>query len=1338
MTDLSFNITWLQKNTETLDQVALQLGKIGDRLDELDKKTADPKVVVDTSKANAQLDELDKKLSGIGNVDIGKGGLIGAAGIAASGAAVAGGLLAIPAAIVAIGVASEKADPQVVTALGNITAAGKQTLRDGFQPLVPAITDFLDTGTSAFAQIQDDLTQSSEAAAPLVTLIGDDFIKAAQEGIGGAVPIIQSLRPAAQAVGDDMLKLEQGAMGFLGNLNVGTASQGLETLGDDVKEILPPLGSLVSDVMPLGNALLNVLGPGLKSVESTASAVAPAVNGAASAINFLTPDVAAYTGPALAFVAVTKLMTGSWTDFSGLIGRVKPLVTDTSGVITGLGQKVGYTTAATAAATKADLEQALVKAQLTKATAEEVAMTTAWAAAEAGTAETELAAVAATEALTAAEDGLAEATAAAAAAGEAATFSFGPLGIALGAAALLALPFILNSDKAGASARDLTLDLNSLAEAAPGAAAGIVSGNQPLADLINDANDAKINVTGLLAAWRAGPQALSAFTDSLEKQHDALGATAITTGAVRGSLSQVADAASKSVGIYNNLDSTTQGLVTQYNKQGVVLGQLHTSVGELTSEQQASTAATAQSSDSQDQATQIAGALGLSVDQATLAYHGLAAGQAYAMSATQQSSDAILGQVLAVGTANAVVSNYFKTADAAVASARDSLADASHSLAQSAGAVADAQHSEAQAAQAVITAQQGVATAQRGVVDAEAGVVTATQNVAKARQAAQAAQLGLTAAEAAATQQLKELHLQLTSQVTSEESARVALFDQQQTSGALGVTAANAQQIAGQTVTATNEDKIKSALDLLKAEEDLNSTLNTGANLRTQVTAADKAGVSGSAGVLAAQQAIVDAQGQVASSEAALVKAHQAVNDAQAAVLKAEQGVADAAYNEKKAHDAVSQAMYDRQRAAQAVTQAQQQLQTAQDNDSHSMDAHTAAGQRNLAMLKQIADQLDANEDPQTAGNDLIRDTADLFKESTGQAQAYLTKLGLIPPNFKFGVTAVASADIGQLATSYRTILSRGVRATPGLPVPFAAGGFVSGPGGPRDDKIPAMLSNKEFVEPADSVSYYGVGMMEAIRNKTFPRFADGGLIDANGILSTLGADYQTSVHALAIMGGKTSPGLVQYTPPPQGVSLLGGNGTPARTGSPAQAQAYAASQLGRFGWGANEMPSLIKLWNQESNWINQVNKSSGAYGIPQALPGSKMASAGADWRTNTNTQINWGLGYIKGRYGSPDAAWAHEISHNWYADGGLVALKPPKLYDSGGWLPPGGTGTSQLGKPEAVLNPEESAAFVQLAKSAASGNSTTPIEIHVHPPQNASVDQIASEVMRRLKFAGR
>jgi len=75
----------------------------------------------------------------------------------------------------------------------------------------------------------------------------------------------------------------------------------------------------------------------------------------------------------------------------------------------------------------------------------------------------------------------------------------------------------------------------------------------------------------------------------------------------------------------------------------------------------------------------------------------------------------------------------------------------------------------------------------------------------------------------------------------------------------------------------------------------------------------------------------------------------------------------------------------------------------------------------------------------------------------------------------------------------------------------------------------------------------------------------------------------------------------------------------------------------------------LNSLWNKESGWRVSAANPSGAFGIPQALPGSKMSSAGADWRTNPATQIRWGLDYIAGRYGNPCAAWSHSQAVNWY-----------------------------------------------------------------------------------------
>lgn len=112
-------------------------------------------------------------------------------------------------------------------------------------------------------------------------------------------------------------------------------------------------------------------------------------------------------------------------------------------------------------------------------------------------------------------------------------------------------------------------------------------------------------------------------------------------------------------------------------------------------------------------------------------------------------------------------------------------------------------------------------------------------------------------------------------------------------------------------------------------------------------------------------------------------------------------------------------------------------------------------------------------------------------------------------------------------------------------------------------------------------------------------------------------------------------------------------------TGSP---QAIAKKMLSQFGWSQDQFNPLNLLWTRESGWRwNATNPSSGAYGIPQSLPADKMASAGSDWKTNPATQIKWGEGYIKDRYGSPAGAWAHSQQTGWY-DKGSWEIKKDEL----------------------------------------------------------------------------
>ncbi|PZF64051.1 hypothetical protein DEJ33_13155 [Curtobacterium sp. MCPF17_047] len=147
----------------------------------------------------------------------------------------------------------------------------------------------------------------------------------------------------------------------------------------------------------------------------------------------------------------------------------------------------------------------------------------------------------------------------------------------------------------------------------------------------------------------------------------------------------------------------------------------------------------------------------------------------------------------------------------------------------------------------------------------------------------------------------------------------------------------------------------------------------------------------------------------------------------------------------------------------------------------------------------------------------------------------------------------------------------------------------------------------------------------------------------------------QAAAQAAAARAAARAAAAAAAAPTSTGGSASAGNAYPSTEGvtvDPAGAQAYARSVLGSYGWGDDQFGCLVSLWTQESGWrANALNSSSGAYGIPQALPASKLAAAGADWRTNAQTQVNWGLAYIKSSYGTPCGAWGHEMSvdPHWY-----------------------------------------------------------------------------------------
>lgn len=180
--------------------------------------------------------------------------------------------------------------------------------------------------------------------------------------------------------------------------------------------------------------------------------------------------------------------------------------------------------------------------------------------------------------------------------------------------------------------------------------------------------------------------------------------------------------------------------------------------------------------------------------------------------------------------------------------------------------------------------------------------------------------------------------------------------------------------------------------------------------------------------------------------------------------------------------------------------------------------------------------------------------------------------------------------------------------------------------------------------------------------------------------------------------------------------------GAPKNKNSPEYAKWFAQQLMkSKYGWGRAQFAALENLWNKESGWnYKAYNASSGATGIPQSLPGNKMAKFGSDWKTNPETQIKWGLDYIRGRYGNPMGAWTHSKKYNWYADGGMVipALRKGAIINYDNTL-------ANLHRGESVLTAPLTKQFKDGAKVASSGDVTYNVTVNF---DRATIDKDDAE----------
>lgn len=220
-------------------------------------------------------------------------------------------------------------------------------------------------------------------------------------------------------------------------------------------------------------------------------------------------------------------------------------------------------------------------------------------------------------------------------------------------------------------------------------------------------------------------------------------------------------------------------------------------------------------------------------------------------------------------------------------------------------------------------------------------------------------------------------------------------------------------------------------------------------------------------------------------------------------------------------------------------------------------------------------------------------------------------------------------------AGSVRAVKPRGLRSTRAkllLPIAGAAAvvgiALVAVAQGPGTASAPASVPSVAEIAQAEAQGYES-----SLLTADGAAYIDQGVTDTRG-----GETFVVTV---------TTP---TPEPKPSENASSGEGADSAPSADPGSAQAIAQQMVADRGWGSEQYDCLYSLYDRESGWnVGAENSSSGAYGIPQALPGDKMASHGGDWRTNPATQIAWGLDYISGRYGTPCGAWGHSESVGWY-----------------------------------------------------------------------------------------
>lgn len=1240
---------------------------------------------------------------GLSPLIAGGGILAGAAG----GAALLGG---IAAGISAIGIAAEAENKDVKASFTDLTASAKQTAQEGFAPLVPAITGFASQAKTAVDGLEPKFRQAAETITPQLDMIGTGLVSSVTNGVNDIAPVLGRLDPLAASVGRSFGTMEQGVSQALNGIDATKAASSVDTLSGAAKNVIAPLGGVLNAAEPLASGLVNVLGRAAGTTEQELSELTPATNLLGSGLNALAPAVGFVAPPLLAVGVASKVLTGSWTDLSGAGRKLIGPFTDMTATSSALANKIGFTTTAQNAATKADLGAAAQKALLNKELAEEAVADAVLSDAHGNETRAALELAAAEDALAAASAEATVAEEAASAAAEGLTFSLGPIGLVLGVVAAAAGAFALKGDDAKQSAQDLSQQIVQLGMDTPQAAASMAGSSADVQKISTALGAVGSSAVQFSQAYSGSLTQASRYTTGLAAAQQTLGDTMVTVANKSSGAGKAAgeSAESQSVSIkalsasvgnsqsaFDALSPSLQHQVALYDAYNDIVPQAQHALDDMRAAQTAQAAALAQE--------------GISLSASQSAWSAYGTGVAKSVSDFNTATSGIKSQTDATVSANSTFFQdqaSFAQLDAAVTQAAQArtqaaagIASADHGIQQASQGVASALHSEQQATDAVTTARAGVVTAQRAV-DAAQTSYTATLTAERTAQAA------LSAARKQAVLDLQALQRQVTDQGDTESEAQVRLLDATNAVIAAGLSGKTLASLGP--VNTANEANFQLLLAEQEAQHGLNDATAQAHQLAAQNTAQQKAGVAGAAGVVSATQAVTQAQQQDKASA-------QSLADSKAAVVKSSAAVKDAQYQEEQAHLATGQAQYAESQAESQLTSAKAAAKSAlaalsaaraadamtADGSSRSLDINTAAGAANFS---KIEDLFEANLSATGSVSEATTATVAQGKSmhiTAGNVQEVINRItGLNGSTARFGVVGEPSVDLSQLINAaarqgldphqlgFSSSQVGNARASgSGIFPTHADGGEIHGKGGPREDANLIWASNKEFIVNAADAQR-NLPLLHAInKGKVKGAYANGGVVGGDG----------ASMIASNLMLGEVG-GMFQAAR--DAFSMVGLTGLPSLpTKNPAITVAAYNATAGVSQWGP-EILTALSMLGQPSSWLSTVERrmmqeSGGnptianlwdsnavaghpSVGLMQVIRGTFDAYAGPLRNTgpfeygvsvNPLANIYAGLNYAEHRYGTLDA------------------LNRPGGYDNGGYMLHS-PGINSTGKPEMVLPP--------------------------------------------------